>query len=158
MTTECLIGIIRKNGLIESISCHYDGYIKHGTGEMLFNNYQNEMKVKELINLGNICVLRKHIKPLNDRNHSLIHPVKDVTIVYSRDVGEENQEAKVFKNLDDFSRYYNYSWFTYAYLYDERQMKWFYVHDNVTQSNMFQPLENAISQIEFNEIQGIEML
>lgn len=156
MPTKCLIGIKRENGMIESISCQYDGYIQGGTGAILFGYYQDDMKVKELINLGNICVLKKHPRSLTHQGDSDCL-AEDVTVAYARDYGMEYQEAIVFKNSDDFSRYYNHSWCDYAYLYDESQKRWSYVHGNVTQENVFQPLKNAVYQIEVNQIQGMKM-
>ena len=156
MSTKCLIGIIRVNGMVESISCQYDGYIKGGTGEILFKYYQDDMKIKELINLGNICVLKKHPRSVCNQSYCC-YSAKDVTVTYARDYGVENQEAIVFKNSNDFSRYYNYSWCDYAYLYDESQKRWSYVHGNVTKENVFQPLKDAVYQIELNQIQGMKM-
>lgn len=53
MGTCSNIGILFKDGHIESIYCHWDGYIEH-VGKILLNNYKTIDKIKELLDCGNI--------------------------------------------------------------------------------------------------------
>ena len=55
MATTCRIGILKENK-VESIYCHYDGYLA-GVGVILKDNYKTKEKVEELIALGDIAEL-----------------------------------------------------------------------------------------------------
>lgn len=50
MSTRCFIGIQNKDKTITSIYCHHDGYIQGGVGEILFNHYKDEDKIRKLKN------------------------------------------------------------------------------------------------------------
>lgn len=56
MGTRSRIGMLKKDGSVESIYCHYDGYLE-GVGRILADHYRTEEKVVELLNLGNISCL-----------------------------------------------------------------------------------------------------
>ena len=45
MSTRSNIGILNKDGTIESIYCHLDGY-PEGVGLELYNQYNNKNKLK----------------------------------------------------------------------------------------------------------------
>ena len=53
ISTRARIGILKKDGSIESIYCHHDGYLD-GVGKILNDNYQNYNDVKE----GELAVAR----------------------------------------------------------------------------------------------------
>lgn len=110
MSTRSRIGIKRKDGSIESIYCHWDGYLSNN-GKILFRSYQDINKIEELLDLGNISSLSDE---LND------------VVAYMRDKGEEDQEKRTHKNLSEFNLFMTDGWEEYVYLYDETSKEWRY--------------------------------
>lgn len=123
MATRCVIGIIRNDGSVECISCHYDGYVL-GVGEMLNEYYKDQEKIERLLELGNISTLGENVEPLNGTEHSFEKPDDHTTIAYARDRGDKKVESKVMKDLNEFSKKFNESWCEYAYLFDEKNQTW----------------------------------
>ena len=117
MSTRSYIGISTvEKGItyIKYVYCHFDGYTINGVGQMLFEHYKDEKKVKELISLGDISFLAKNINPSKDSNHSFYTPEKDVTVFYHRDRGDtENKPYKIY----DF-QYYPNDIIEYTYLFE----------------------------------------
>jgi hypothetical protein len=72
MSTRSRIAIENESGIVNSIYCHFDGYID-GVGKRLFNHYDKE-KLQKLIELGDISSL----------GESTID-----TVAYCRDRGED---------------------------------------------------------------------
>jgi hypothetical protein len=72
MSTRSRIAIENESGIVNSIYCHFDGYIS-GVGKTLFNHYDKE-KLQKLIELGDISSL----------GESTID-----TVAYCRDRGED---------------------------------------------------------------------
>ena len=72
MATRSRIAIENQNGTVDSIYCHFDGYLK-GVGKTLFNHYDQE-KLRKLIELGDISSLEDSIL---------------TTVAYCRDRGED---------------------------------------------------------------------
>ena len=72
MSTRSRIAIENESGIVNSIYCHFDGYVD-GVGKTLFNHYDKE-KLQKLIELGDISSL----------GESTID-----TVAYCRDRGED---------------------------------------------------------------------
>jgi hypothetical protein len=72
MSTRSRIAIENQNGTVDSIYCHFDGYLS-GVGETLFNHYDKE-KLEKLIELGDISTLGESTED---------------TVAYCRDRGED---------------------------------------------------------------------
>jgi hypothetical protein len=110
MSTNSTITLSVSDGY-DSIYCHWDGNPKH-VGKMLFDHYNTEKKVKELIALGSISSLCKHIKPEEGVRHTFYDPADDVTIAYHRDRGEGSSPSiAMCHTLDqvyDTGEEYNY--------------------------------------------------
>lgn len=53
MSTHANIAILKPNGDIQSIYCHYDGYPQY-VGKILHEHYNEQSLVEQLINLGDI--------------------------------------------------------------------------------------------------------
>jgi hypothetical protein len=83
MATRSRIAIENQDGTVDSIYCHFDGYIS-SVGKTLFNHYDQE-KLRKLIELGDISVL----------GESTID-----TVAYCRDRGED-LHFKTFKDVED---------------------------------------------------------
>jgi len=73
MSTRSRIAIEKENGYVDSIYCHFDGYVS-GVGKTLFTNYDRK-KLNELIQLGDISALEKSTEDTiayhRDRNEDL---------------------------------------------------------------------------------------
>lgn len=110
MSTRSRIGIRRKDGSIESIYCHWDGYLSNN-GKILFRSYQDINKIEELLDLGNISSLSDEL---------------DDVVAYMRDRGEKDQEKRIHNNLSEFSSFMEDGWEEYVYLYDEISKEWRY--------------------------------
>jgi hypothetical protein len=116
MSTRSNIGISTiKEGInyVNYVYCHFDGYTINGVGQMLFEHYKDEEKVKKLISLGDISFLEKNIEP-SSSNHSFNTPEKDVTVFYHRDRGD--MECGPYK-IYDF-KYYPDNMIEYSYLFE----------------------------------------
>jgi len=86
MATRSRIAIENQDGTVQSIYCHWDGYVS-GVGKTLFNHYDRE-KLEKLIKLGDISSLGILLEP-TDPNHTFENPQKGVTVAYCRDRGED---------------------------------------------------------------------
>lgn len=87
MATRSYIGKMNpETGVITYIYCHYDGYLSH-TGRLLVENYSDETKVDELLNLGDLSFLDEQI----GEQHDFKKPTKGWTVSYFRDRGEQNK-------------------------------------------------------------------
>lgn len=128
MSTHSFIGII-ENNIIKGIYCHFNGFLE-GNGKMLFEHYQDDDKIKNLISLGSISCVNKEVNPTE--NHDFDHPQKDVVIAYHRDRGEE-LEIDMFDNIKDFKQYVNSFYFQYSYI---RYNKKWYVVKNINETTI----------------------
>lgn len=120
MSTRSNIGIKRKNGNIEVVYCHNDGYLSYN-GKMLLDNYQNLDKVNSLINLGDMSYLKEDIGS---------------TFFYGRDRKEEDTDKRIYNNLEDYLNKVDSLFIEYIYLFDEVKNKWEYTEsyfDNASQ-------------------------
>jgi hypothetical protein len=77
MATRSRIAIEKESGSVNSIYCHFDGYVD-GVGKTLQNDYTDRSKVEELIALGDISILRSTI---------------ETTVAYHRDRGEDKHST-----------------------------------------------------------------
>ena len=108
MATRSRIGIKNQDGTIESIYCHWDGYISNN-GKILVEHYSNETKVRELIALGDCSSLAPNLYPTGE--HSFDSPEKDVVVFYGRDRGEDGCNSDVSSGMKEYQNIgeaYNY--------------------------------------------------
>lgn len=99
MSTRSRIGLLRPDGTIASIYCHFDGYLE-GVGKTLRENYASTEKVEQLIALGDLSVL--------DATPETSH-------AYMRDRGETGCEARISADEEEFltidsGQDYQYLW------------------------------------------------
>lgn len=93
MSTRSNIGVLQTDGTVHAIYCHYDGY-PEGVGATLKEHYSADPdnpwladeKVEDLIDLGNLSSL--------DRT-------PEECVAYARDRGDRDQEATVYRSLED---------------------------------------------------------
>lgn len=56
MSTRSMIGKMNEDGTVEAIYCHFDGYLD-GVGATLFEAYQDQKKIDQLIYKGDVSSL-----------------------------------------------------------------------------------------------------
>jgi len=98
MSTRSLVGIENKNGSIDCIYIHNDGYIRGGVGECLIGNYVDRDKVRRLVNLGDLS----SIGPCIGKKHDFNAYRSDICRSYGRDRRETNTKAVTVKSAEDF--------------------------------------------------------
>jgi hypothetical protein len=113
MATRSMIGKQQEDGTIKAIYCHYDGY-PEGVGQTLADYYQTSDKVDELLNLGDLSVLRQEIGEKQDFNKPTN---EDWSLAYGRDRGEEGTEAKDFIYPGAYLEYARNSCAEFAYIF-----------------------------------------
>jgi len=117
MSTRSIIAIKNPDMTVSGVYCHFDGY-PSGVGSILFEHYQDEENVKELIALGALSSLGERISPNPDNEHSFDNPVDGVTVAYHRDRGEELRPAKTWINQDAMLKETpNTHWAEFCYLW-----------------------------------------
>jgi hypothetical protein len=82
MSTRSRIAIEKQDGTVESIYCHFDGYLSNN-GEKLQNHYSTREKMEKLIELGDISSLGN---------------TPEETVAYHRDRGEDFN-SKTYPNV-----------------------------------------------------------
>lgn len=127
MSTRSSIAVLQPDGKVKSIYCHWDGYLKGGVGQTLFEDYNSEEKANELISLGGLSRLDKYPNPLEEAiadysmdsgenktgkklkasEHSYNSPQKEVTVAYHRDRGEKfsqniHRDLEMYNLTGDF--------------------------------------------------------
>ena len=113
MGTRCAIGYETADGRIRAKYSHWDGYPAY-TGKVLEEHYQDEQKIREMVELGSQSVIEPEIYPKGD--HDFDRPEDNVTVFYGRDRGEEGCEAREFKDLAEMEEWYLNSWVEFLYL------------------------------------------
>lgn len=130
MATCSYIGI-KEGEHIQYIYCHWDGYIAHN-GAILQKSYQNEDKIWELINLGDLSILGSEI----GEEHDFMADAGDICTAYHRDRNEElNIETMCVrgKSFDEICKLVlDGSWCEFFYMWDTETKKWYvgYYSDN----------------------------
>ena len=128
MSTRSNICILNKEEkTIRKIYCHWDGY-PEGVGQVLSDNYKDSNKVNELIDLGDISILDKEVKPNNNLPHNFENPQENVTVAYTRDRGEnwDWNKPQIFK-IEEFAQFLrNHGDIEYIYLFLGEEKQWIY--------------------------------
>lgn len=127
MSTRAFIGIRNLDGSVTGIYSHWDGYPEY-LGDMLLNHYTDWRKVIELINLGDVSIVKERATPTIGRTHSFNAPSGDVTVAYHRDRGEDWGDIAP-RTYEDVLDVVKHSWYDYIYVW-EREQSW-YVGDVV---------------------------
>lgn len=133
MATRSSIGILNEDGTVTGIYCHWDGYVKHN-GNILYQFYRDEAKVRELISNGDLSILGREIgskhpfdnphKYMSEEYKAFQDLYEGQCLYYGRDRGEKDVEARTYTNVADFidnrGEEYNYlyvngTWFVNQY-------------------------------------------
>jgi len=89
MSTNSRLRMVLPSGeAAKPIYCHWDGYPSN-MFPLLRENYNTIEKVRELMALGNLSNLAERVKPDPGEAHNFDKPVRDITVAYHRDRGED---------------------------------------------------------------------
>lgn len=123
--TRSQIGKIDKSGKIVSTYVHYDGYPENMVP--LLKNYKDTKSVDQLLKLGKAGISYLDAK-IGDKPMDFSNPEKGVTLFYGRDRNEKG-DMTTKADVKNVAKYLkgvaNQSGAEYAYLYDERDGKWY---------------------------------
>ena len=122
MSTRSRIAIKQNDGTYKSIYCHSDGYLEHN-GYILYNYYQDPIKVNLLISLGDLSSLGQYVYPDTSKKHDFNFPQKNVTVAYHRD-RLEDLHFSVNTTLDELKEMVANSDQEYLYLFEDGKWKY----------------------------------
>lgn len=131
MATRSTIALEFADGTVGQVYCHWDGYLEHN-GKILFENYSDPFKLRELIDIGDLSVLHANIGERHDFNEQY----KDGCTFYGRDRGETGVNARYFKDFADYERNHQYEEYEYILRQVDGKAVWFVCYDD-----KFVPLE-----------------
>ena len=128
MSTRSKIGVLKENGMVDAIYCHWDGYPSYN-GRMLVENYVEAEQIRKLISLGSISSLGKNLEQTNS--------------YYGW--REEESPKIVYANEQAFSESYGDCWDEYIYLFKENE---WYVYDNDNEFDGWQKVKDILKEEE----------
>ena len=102
MSTRSNIGLKKKDGTVEVIYCHWDGYLS-GNGQILLDNYELD-EVREILARGDMASLRES--------------PDGCSFYHDGDAVSYNSLEEYFDAIKDDI------WIEYAYIYDEETGTW----------------------------------
>lgn len=134
MATRSTITVKTKKGTYKTVYCHWDGYPEH-VGKILMEYYSKYKTAIQLVNLGDISSLGRHIKPTSksfhnrfdfdsgkyvrtNKPHTFDSKHENVTCFYIRDRQEKDCKTREYKTYTSED-----SWQCYEYLLENGQ--WF---------------------------------
>jgi hypothetical protein len=134
MATRSTIALLRDNGEVVKVYCHWDGYLENN-GELLVKHYNTPEKIEALLAHGDIsslgtCVGKKHPFDLflkdkmSEEDKALAEQAEAEgwTLYYGRDRGETGTEAKVYADLGLYEKNAQFEEFNYCFIYGN----WYY--------------------------------
>lgn len=121
MATRSYIGKVQTDGKIKAVYCHRDGHLSNN-GAILQYCYQNESKIDQLLDLGDLSSLGPDI----GTRHPWEEYDPEMCTFYTRDRGESSEETKtkIFDTEKEFLEAAVNSWAEYIYLWSKG--KWNY--------------------------------
>jgi hypothetical protein len=143
MATRSTIALLRDDGTVAQVYCHWDGYLENN-GELLVKHYDTPEKIEALLAHGSISSLgqvvgEKHpfdtydLSKLSPADQALAERAKAEgwTLYYGRDRGETDVDAKVYANLADYEANAQFEDYNYVFIYGE----WYYQsYDDIVRS------------------------
>jgi len=120
MGTRSTIALEFADGTVGQVYCHWDGYLSNN-GKILFENYQDPFKLRELIDLGDVSSLKESIGTKHPFSMFEANMTQDVyynlyrgmTTFYGRDRGEGGVNARYFKDFTDYKQNHQYEEYEY---------------------------------------------
>ena len=143
MATRSTIALLREDGTVAKVYCHWDGYLEHN-GQILVEHYNTADKVEALIAGGAISSLGRVVgekHPFDTYDKSKLSAedaalaeraeAEGWTLYYGRDRGETGVEAKVYASVAEYEAKAQFEEYNYLFMHGE----WYYVsYDEVVRS------------------------
>ena len=133
MGTRSTIALEFADGTVQQVYCHWDGYLEHN-GKILFENYSDPFKLRDLIDQGDISSLginigEKHpFSPHGSKEDEAAYDAAvkaGATTFYGRDRGETGCKAKKFMDFEDYVENHQYEEFEYILRQVDGKAVWF---------------------------------
>lgn len=137
MATRSTISVVTKEGQINSIYCHHDGYVD-GVGLTLMNHYNSYELASELVGGGDLSVLGSKIKPDLTCDHTFENPQQGVCFYYGRDGQEPYTGYEQFESYLEYRMCCDFQEFNYLF----HEGEW-HVYNQTTKS--LEPLKNLLT-------------
>lgn len=127
MGTRSTIAILRADGTVSQIYCHWDGYIDHN-GRILFDHYNTAEKVEELIALGDLSSLGREIGVKHPFSPNYDVPgdcdkwndlYRMMCTAYGRDRGEAGTQPNRYRDLESYETDANFEEYNYMFMHGE---------------------------------------
>ena len=128
MGTRSKIGILKSDGKVDAIYCHWDGYPDYN-GRMLIENYVKVEQIRKLISLGSISSLGKNLEETNS---------------YYGWREEESPKA-TYENIEEYTMAYGDCWDEYNYIFKDGE---WYVYDGGCEFDGWQKVEDILKKEE----------
>lgn len=149
MGTRSKIAIANADGTVQSIYCHWEGYVSNN-GFLLLCHYQDVDKVKKMIGFGDMSSLREKIDFVGV--HTYDNAQEDVTVFYGRDSKETGVSAKKFASLETYKQKNDFQ--EYDYIYVEKKKKWYlYNPENGKFTTLESEVKKARGDMDHNKLQ-----
>jgi hypothetical protein len=154
MGTRSTIALEFADGTVQQVYCHWDGYLEHN-GKILFENYSDPFKLRELIDLGDLSSLRptvgtKHafssfdLPDAERAAHEAL--VEDMCTFYGRDRQETGTGAKKFKDFADYVANHQYEEYEYILRNVDGKATWFVADHSETYVQLVEVLAKALEE------------
>jgi len=120
MATRSTIALEYADGTVQAVYCHWDGYLEHN-GKILFENYSDPFKLRDLIDLGGLSSLRPTIGTKHafsqfdlpkEEVEAFVKLTENMCTFYARDRGEKLVVHK-FVDFQDYLAHHSYEEFEY---------------------------------------------
>ena len=134
MATRSTIALLRDNGEVVKVYCHWDGYLDNN-GRLLVENYNTPEKIEALLAGGDISSLgrvvgEKHPFDTYDKSKLTAEDralaeraeAEGWTLYYGRDRGETGVEPRVYADLGLYERNAQFEEYNYCFIYGT----WYY--------------------------------
>lgn len=152
MATRSTIALEFADGTVAQVYCHWDGYLDYN-GKILQENYTNPFILRDLIDLGDLSSLGPKIGTKHDFDnpYDLGTPEytdwtmtkKNMCTFYGRDRGENDVQARYFKNFDEYVAQGQCEEYNYILRQVDGQPVWFVMSDDT--ADKFITLATAMS-------------
>jgi len=133
MGTRSTIALEFADGTVQQVYCHWDGYLEHN-GKILFENYTDPFKLRDLIDQGDMSSLGPNIGEAHPfsphgskEDEALYEAAKEAgaCTFYSRDRGETGTGAKKFKDYEDYKANHQTEEYEYILRNIDGKATWF---------------------------------
>lgn len=127
MGTRSTIAILRADGSVSQIYCHWDGYLEHN-GRILLDHYNTAEKVEELIALGDLSSLGREIGVKHPFSPDYNIPgdsdkwndlYRMMCTAYGRDRGEAGTQPNRYRDLESYEDGAQFEDFNYVFMHGQ---------------------------------------